>query len=183
VIAHVYPFSCAHCDALLAVPTGPWACQTCTLQNAEEAASCTRCSQKKTDQKAICGVCGQSTKIPSSNFGDQLSHNMRSVSKTSKRLLYDVSGTPYVTCPRCSAHIKVAVRKPASATEMKEGVVPPGEARVPAEEAAGKGSAPAAEGAASPAASAAAASPAAGAQDINDEIICEKCKHRFSANE
>jgi hypothetical protein len=100
-------FHCAHCNTLLAVPTGPWACQTCTTENLEEAKACKQCGQKKTDQKAICGVCRQSTVIPATNFADSLKHAAKDLKKSTQKVYYDVSGKPYLTCQKCQAHVAV----------------------------------------------------------------------------
>jgi len=113
-------FHCEHCDALLAVPSGPWACQTCTFVNAEDQQKCNQCSQSKADQKAICGVCRQSTCIPSSNFTDSVHHTFRSASKSTKKVFYDVSGKPYVVCPRCSGHVPVPNPPAVNQAEMDQ---------------------------------------------------------------
>jgi len=100
-------FHCSHCDTLLAVPSGPWACQTCTCENEEEAKTCKQCGQKKSEQKAICGVCRQSTTIPSSNFVDGLKHTAKSVQQSSKKVYYDVANKPYISCNKCGAHVSI----------------------------------------------------------------------------
>ena len=100
-------FNCAHCNTLLAVPAGPWACQTCTEVNAEDEKQCKQCGQKKTEQKAICGVCRQSTVIPSTNFVNSLKHTVKDVSKSGRKAYYDAAGKPYVTCNKCTFHVPV----------------------------------------------------------------------------
>lgn len=116
-------FHCAHCNSLLAVPTGPWACQTCTAENEESAKQCRQCTQKKTEQKAICGVCRNSTQIPTTNLADGFKSFTSDISQSSKKIYLDVAGKPYVTCPRCSAHVK-----------LPEKIVPAVESRVGAGE-------------------------------------------------
>lgn len=150
-------FHCAHCDALLAVPTGQWACQTCTFTNEEAAKACVKCSQKKGDQKAICGVCGQSTEIPSSNFVDSLKHNARDVSLSSKKLYLDVSGKPYTTCPQCKTHIRVEAPavSPAAAADLPSNTPPSGE---------GNANDPVV---------------AEGAGSNVKQVECPQCKHKF----
>lgn len=100
-------FHCAHCNTLLAVPTGPWACQTCTSENEEECETCKQCAQKKAAQKAICGVCRQSTVIPGSNFTDSIKSGVKNVTQGSKKVYFDVAGKPYLTCGKCSAHVSI----------------------------------------------------------------------------
>jgi len=85
-------------------------CQTCTVENLEEAKQCKQCTQKKTEQKAICGVCSQSTPIPSTNFMDGLVATARDIQQSSRKIYYDVSGKPYLTCGRCSFHVKLPER-------------------------------------------------------------------------
>jgi hypothetical protein len=92
----------SHCDSLLAVPTGPWSCQTCTTENIENIKSCKQCGQLKSEQKAICGVCRQSTIIPSSNFIDGMKHGVRDLSLSSRKMYYDVTSKRYVNCNKCT---------------------------------------------------------------------------------
>ena len=100
-------FHCSHCNSLLAVPTGPWACQTCTAENAEDAVKCKQCGQKKSEQKAICGVCRQSTVIPTTNFFDGLKSTTRDLAKSGSKVYLDVAGKSYVTCSRCGTHVQL----------------------------------------------------------------------------
>jgi len=160
-------FHCAHCNTLLAVPTGDWACQTCTTENEEATPKCKQCGQKKSDQKAICGVCRQSTVIPSSNFSDSLKSGVKNVSQSSKKVYYDVANKPYITCGKCATHIPIE----------KKDIVPTGKA-APAAEGEGRGSPPAADAAAA----AAAAPPASNSprpegvyHGVN--VICPSCRN------
>jgi hypothetical protein len=82
-------------------------CQTCTKENPEEAKECSQCNQKKTDQKCICGNCRNSTAIPSTNFMDGLAATARDLSKSSRKIYYDIAGKPYLTCQKCNNHIKM----------------------------------------------------------------------------
>lgn len=109
-------FHCAHCNSLLAVPTGPWACQTCTAENPEDAIKCSKCTQKKSEQKAICGVCRQSTIIPTTNFVDGLKATTRDLAKSSTKIYYDARAVPYVSCSRCGQHVPLNENKDGSAT-------------------------------------------------------------------
>lgn len=51
-------------------------------------------------------MCRQSTVIPSSNLIDGLKNTAHGLAQSSKKVFYDVSGKPYVTCTRCNAHVK-----------------------------------------------------------------------------
>jgi len=129
-------FHCAHCNSLLAVPTGAWSCQTCTTENEETAQKCKQCTQKKSDQKAICGVCRQSTVIPGSNFVDSLRANARDLSKSGTKVYLDMAGKAYVTCTRCNTNVRLP--SPATATNTNASstaaVVPPTEPVAPSGE-------------------------------------------------
>jgi hypothetical protein len=104
-------FYCTNCDNLLMVPTGPWICQTCTNVNAQELEKCSSCIQKKADQKVMCGVCKRSTQIPSLNIVNSINKSLRDVSKGTRKIYYDLSKHPYVTCPRCNTNIAVEINK------------------------------------------------------------------------
>jgi hypothetical protein len=94
-------FHCEYCNSLLAVPTGPWACQNCTTENAEDSVLCSQCSQKKREQKIICGICRQSTFIPSTNFIDGIKSTIRDLFESSRKFLFYLYRRPYITCNRC----------------------------------------------------------------------------------
>ena len=153
--------SSAHCNSLLAVPTGPWACQTCTAENAEDAAKCKQCGQKKSDQKAICGVCRQSTVIPTTNFFDGLKATTRDIAKSSTKVYMDVAGKSYVTCSRCGTHVQL--KSPNAAGAASGGPVAPG----------GEGSG--AEGVPGGAA------PTAAQQAEMKDLVCPSCKNKVES--
>jgi predicted Zn finger-like uncharacterized protein len=100
-------FNCQNCHSLLHVPTGAWVCQTCGATNPEDHALCCRCEQRKSEQQVLCGICRRSTTIPQTNFVNSLSTNFRAFTKTSQKIVYDLSKKAYVTCPRCEAHIVI----------------------------------------------------------------------------
>ena len=152
----------AHCNSLLAVPTGPWACQTCTAENAEDAAKCKQCGQKKSDQKAICGVCRQSTVIPTTNFYDGLKATTRDIAKSSNKVYMDVSGKSYVTCSRCGTH--VPLKSPNAAGAAAGPVVPA-----------------AADGSGAEGAPAAGAAPTAAQEAEMKDLVCPSCKNKVES--
>jgi len=164
-------FHCAHCNTLLAVPTGPWACQTCTSENEESEIKCKQCGQKKSDQKAICGVCRQSTVIPASNFTDSIKSNAKSAAQGTKKVYYDVSSKPYVTCGKCATHVTIE----------KKDVAPVSGKAAPVVEGEGVRSAPAAAAGSAPASGN--VSPSSAAQQagegvfVGSTVICPSCKN------
>lgn len=151
-------FHCAHCNSLLAVPTGPWACQTCTAENPEDAAKCSKCTQKKSEQKAICGVCRQSTVIPTSNFIDGLKATTRDLAKSGSKIYYDARSLPYVSCARCGHHVPVPVDANAPAAGAAPGAagVPPAPVNASAE----------------------GASPTESQNAAIKELVCPACKNK-----
>jgi hypothetical protein len=175
-------FHCAHCNSLLAVPTGPWACQTCTTENAEDLKLCRQCGQKKTDQKAICGVCRQSTIIPSSNFIDGIKSTTREISESSRKVFYDVSGKPYVTCNRCQTNI--ALPKQVGSTTDATSAVAAGSSGNSSPTNAGATSTDASQ-APTEASATEASAPGSTLQVTHantDTIICPNCKNQLSNN-
>ena len=164
-------FHCSHCNSLLAVPTGPWACQTCTAENAEDAVKCRQCGQKKSEQKAICGVCRQSTVIPTTNFFDGLKATTRDLAKSSSKVYLDVSGKSYVTCARCGQHIPLTAP---AAPGVKGGEVkatPPTVAGGPAVDGGAEGQ-PHPEGG---------HAPTAAQQAELKELVCPACKNKVDS--
>jgi len=118
-------FNCTNCDNLLMAPTGSWVCQTCTTVNAEGLEKCSSCLQKYTDQKVICGVCKRSTQVPSMNIVNTLTKGFRDASKGTMKVYYDLTKSPYVTCPRCYKNIAVdlkAHQPPSTDTKEKKEV-------------------------------------------------------------
>lgn len=85
----------------------------------------------------LVSVCRQSTVIPSSNFVDGLKHTVKDLSMSSKKVYYDISGKPYLTCGRCSAHVSVDKSKVQARTPSP---------KAPAADSAGVGSAPSPSG-------------------------------------
>jgi len=117
-------FYCTNCDNLLMVPTGPWICQTCTTVNAQELEKCSSCIQKKADQKVMCGVCKRSTQIPSLNIMNSINKSLRDVTKGTRKIYYDLSKHPYVTCPRCNTNIPVEINKTTIIAENSKNELP-----------------------------------------------------------
>lgn len=155
-------FHCAHCNTLLAVPVGPWTCQTCNSENVDECKKCWQCSQKKTMQRAICGVCRASTPISTTNFSDSLKSGAKSVAMSSKKVYYDIAGTPYVTCGMCRANVSLEKKDGSPATPLL----------ADHQHQAGEGS----EGISSVAAAAGPAMPPGGLQQYHSEgIQCPQC--------
>ena len=157
-------FHCSHCNSLLAVPTGPWACQTCTAENAEAAAKCKQCGQKKSEQKAICGVCRQSTVIPTTNFFDGLKSTTRDLAKSGSKVYLDVAGKSYVTCSRCGSHVQLTAPPAAG---VKGGEIKPLHPAVAG-----------VEGIATPPEGQAHA-PTAAQQAELKELVCPSCKNKI----
>jgi hypothetical protein len=60
-------------------------------KNKEATPKCKQCGQKKSAQKATCAVCRQSTEIPSTNFSDSLKSGVTNVSRSTKKVYYDVA--------------------------------------------------------------------------------------------
>lgn len=163
-------FHCQHCDALLGVPTGPWACQTCTSENEEGAKTCKQCGQKKSDQKAICGVCRQSTSIPTSNFEDGLKHTFKDLHQSSKKVYFDLAGKPYITCNKCGAHVNVDKDK---VSKVRGGGNSPQAVQAEQKQEAGEEK----EGQSSPAPGGAAPSPSSGSVYNGETVTCTNCKN------
>ena len=167
-------FHCAHCNSLLAVPTGPWACQTCTAENAEDAVKCKQCTQKKSEQKAICGVCRQSTVIPTTNFFDGLKATTRDLAKSSSKVYMDVAGKSYVTCSRCGTHVQLT--SPAAPGEKGGEIKQQHPAVDAAASAAGAGGG--AEGQPHPEGGFA---PTAAQQAEMKDLVCPSCKNKIES--
>jgi hypothetical protein len=76
--------------------------------------------QKSSDQKVICGICKRSTQVPSMNIVNTITKGFRDVSKGTLKVYYDLTKSPYVTCPRCNTNMAVDIKAQNTPPEMKE---------------------------------------------------------------
>lgn len=113
-------FHCMHCKTLLAVPQGNWNCQTCTTFNESHADSCVFCTQLRSDQRALCGACRRSTKIPNMKIADSVSFAGHQVNQELRKLYYNALSRPFVTCPRCNAHMSAPENQPSQAKPIAQ---------------------------------------------------------------
>jgi len=106
-------FNCEHCNALLGVPPGlPWRCirAECGFTNQDGYSdTCMQCkfTRQLPEMKVECGVCHKVTKVPTTNFVNKVKSGVQDLDRSVKKIYYDISGTDYVTCPRCAAPIKI----------------------------------------------------------------------------
>jgi len=107
-------FNCEHCSTLLAVPAPmPWACASCKTVSQPDAVACSACGLKRpsTAQMVLCGVCQKATAVPGSNFMVKVKAGLFDTQKAIKKLYLDVSGKPYILCPRCQNPLHVDMKK------------------------------------------------------------------------
>lgn len=110
-------FNCEHCLAWLDMPTfpmGTWMCSkpSCLFPSNEPGSkACLKCGTAPdkilVPEKVICGSCQKETKVPTSNFKNQMSTSLHLASRSAKKLFYDIARKDYVLCPRCDAPIKI----------------------------------------------------------------------------
>jgi LSD1 subclass zinc finger protein len=110
-------FHCMVCNTLLMIPRGSWRCQACTTTNEETTERCVQCAQDRYEQHILCGSCGKSTSIPKSGVLDSLRAGIVDLEEELHRSWLDLTGQPYVACPKCQHAVKLPSNL--SATNVK----------------------------------------------------------------
>jgi len=106
-------FNCEHCSTLLAVPQRQdWKCPRgeCLKENSGETNVCAGCGVEQDlppVSMVMCGACHKATSVPKSNFANKVKTGAKDVSKSAKKVYYDLAGKDYIVCPRCSTPLKL----------------------------------------------------------------------------
>jgi uncharacterized protein YbaR (Trm112 family) len=110
-------FNCEHCSTLLAVPPKQdWKCPRgeCQTDNTGESSVCSACGIEQEvppPAMVMCGACHKATSVPRSNFANKMKTGAKDVSKSAKKVYYDIAGKDYIVCPRCNTPLKLGNKK------------------------------------------------------------------------
>jgi len=106
-------FNCEHCFTLLAVPQrANWKCPRgeCLKENGGDTNVCSGCGVEQElppIAMVMCGACKKPTAVPKTNFANKVKTGAKDVSKSAKKVYYDLAGKDYVVCPRCATPLKL----------------------------------------------------------------------------
>jgi len=130
-------FNCQHCSTLLAVPArADWKCPRgeCKADNSGESNTCHGCGVEQESSGPVmvqCGACKKATTVPKSNFANKVKTGAKDMSKSAKKVYYDIAGKDYIVCPRCNTPLKLGDKKDEKKSESGEGQTQPQEGQEP----------------------------------------------------